>query len=287
MTETACAHLHVHSEYSLLDGACKIAGLVERAASFGQPALGLTDHGVMNGAVELYQGRAASTGSSRSLAARSTSSTTTRRRDARSRLERNHLTLLARRRRRLPQPRASCPPPASSRGSARQADRRHGPDRSATPTGVIALTGCLASRLLPAARRRADRRGAARTPTTLIGRLRRARTSTSRFRRTASRRRTSATRGSCASRARSAARWSAPATSTTCAARTTTTTRRCCACRPRARSPQPKMTFETNEFYLRDIERDGGAPSRSGPRRSRARSRSPSAATSSSSSASS
>ena len=51
---SACAHLHVHSEYSLLDGACKIDALAERAASFGQPALGLTDHGVMNGAVELF-----------------------------------------------------------------------------------------------------------------------------------------------------------------------------------------------------------------------------------------
>jgi DNA polymerase III subunit alpha len=51
----SCAHLHVHSEYSLLDGACKIDALVERAAGFGQPALGLTDHGVMNGAVELYK----------------------------------------------------------------------------------------------------------------------------------------------------------------------------------------------------------------------------------------
>jgi len=51
----SCAHLHVHSEYSLLDGAAKIERLAERAASFGQPALALTDHGVMNGAVELYQ----------------------------------------------------------------------------------------------------------------------------------------------------------------------------------------------------------------------------------------
>jgi DNA polymerase III subunit alpha len=51
----SCAHLHVHSEYSLLDGACKIDKLAERAAEFGQPALGLTDHGVMNGAVELYK----------------------------------------------------------------------------------------------------------------------------------------------------------------------------------------------------------------------------------------
>jgi DNA polymerase-3 subunit alpha len=53
MTPT-CAHLHVHSEYSLLDGACKIDALAERAAAFEQPALGLTDHGVMNGSVELF-----------------------------------------------------------------------------------------------------------------------------------------------------------------------------------------------------------------------------------------
>jgi DNA polymerase-3 subunit alpha len=51
----ACAHLHVHSEYSLLDGACKVEELAARAADFGQPALGLTDHGVMNGAVELHE----------------------------------------------------------------------------------------------------------------------------------------------------------------------------------------------------------------------------------------
>jgi DNA polymerase III subunit alpha len=51
---SACAHLHVHSEYSLLDGACKINDLAARAASFGQPAIGLTDHGVMNGSVELF-----------------------------------------------------------------------------------------------------------------------------------------------------------------------------------------------------------------------------------------
>jgi DNA polymerase-3 subunit alpha len=50
----SCAHLHVHSEYSLLDGACKIEALAKRAAEFEQPALGLTDHGVMNGAVEHY-----------------------------------------------------------------------------------------------------------------------------------------------------------------------------------------------------------------------------------------
>jgi DNA polymerase-3 subunit alpha len=55
VTAPSCAHLHVHSEYSLLDGACKIDALAARAAAFGQPALGLTDHGVMNGAIEHFQ----------------------------------------------------------------------------------------------------------------------------------------------------------------------------------------------------------------------------------------
>ncbi|HSD82149.1 MAG TPA: DNA polymerase III subunit alpha, partial [Solirubrobacteraceae bacterium] len=55
MSTSACAHLHVHSEYSLLDGACNIDALAARAAEFGQPALGLTDHGVMNGSVELIK----------------------------------------------------------------------------------------------------------------------------------------------------------------------------------------------------------------------------------------
>src|SRR5213078_2380422 len=55
MPPSPAVHLHVHTEYSLLDGACKIDALAARAAEFGQPALGLTDHGVMNGAVELYK----------------------------------------------------------------------------------------------------------------------------------------------------------------------------------------------------------------------------------------
>ena len=49
------AHLHVHSEYSLLDGACRIGPLVERAKELGQTALAITDHGVMYGAVAFYK----------------------------------------------------------------------------------------------------------------------------------------------------------------------------------------------------------------------------------------
>ena len=50
-----CAHLHVHSEYSLLDGACRIEGLVDRVAALGQTACALTDHGVMYGVIDFYR----------------------------------------------------------------------------------------------------------------------------------------------------------------------------------------------------------------------------------------
>jgi DNA polymerase III subunit alpha len=55
VSTASAVHLHAHSEYSLLDGACKIEAMAARAAELGQPALGLTDHGVMNGAVDLYK----------------------------------------------------------------------------------------------------------------------------------------------------------------------------------------------------------------------------------------
>ncbi len=48
-------HLHVHSEYSLLDGACRIPELAARAAELKMPALALTDHGNLFGAVEFYK----------------------------------------------------------------------------------------------------------------------------------------------------------------------------------------------------------------------------------------
>ena len=55
MSQTPFVHLHVHSEYSLLDGAIRMEHLVKKAASFGMPALALTDHGSLFGAVEFYQ----------------------------------------------------------------------------------------------------------------------------------------------------------------------------------------------------------------------------------------
>ena len=48
-------HLHVHSEYSLLDGACGLKPLVKRAKELGMEAIALTDHGVMYGAMEFYR----------------------------------------------------------------------------------------------------------------------------------------------------------------------------------------------------------------------------------------
>lgn len=47
-------HLHVHSEYSLLDGAIRCGELAEKVASWGMPAVALTDHGAMYGAIEFY-----------------------------------------------------------------------------------------------------------------------------------------------------------------------------------------------------------------------------------------
>ena len=49
------AHLHLHSEYSLLDGACRVADIPRRAKEMGQDAVAITDHGVMYGVVEFYR----------------------------------------------------------------------------------------------------------------------------------------------------------------------------------------------------------------------------------------
>src|SRR3954471_13626443 len=48
-------HLHVHSEYSILDGACRIPALAQRAAELEMPAVGLTDHGSLAGAIDLVK----------------------------------------------------------------------------------------------------------------------------------------------------------------------------------------------------------------------------------------
>lgn len=49
------AHLHVHTEYSLLDGACRISGMMDRVKELGQNAIAITDHGVMYGCIDFYK----------------------------------------------------------------------------------------------------------------------------------------------------------------------------------------------------------------------------------------
>ena len=48
-------HLHVHTEYSLLDGACRIGSMMERVKEIGQSAIAITDHGVMYGCIDFYK----------------------------------------------------------------------------------------------------------------------------------------------------------------------------------------------------------------------------------------
>lgn len=48
-------HLHVHTEYSLLDGACRIDRVMDRVKEIGQEAIAITDHGVMYGCIDFYK----------------------------------------------------------------------------------------------------------------------------------------------------------------------------------------------------------------------------------------
>ena len=48
-------HLHLHTEFSLLDGACRIQKLVQRVKDLGQEAVAITDHGVMYGVIDFYR----------------------------------------------------------------------------------------------------------------------------------------------------------------------------------------------------------------------------------------
>ncbi|MCL4292148.1 MAG: DNA polymerase III subunit alpha [Acidimicrobiia bacterium] len=55
MTGRSFTHLHLHTEYSMLDGAARIADVVAEAAADGQPAIGITDHGNMYGVLDFYR----------------------------------------------------------------------------------------------------------------------------------------------------------------------------------------------------------------------------------------
>src|SRR3954449_5670609 len=55
MPQDSFVHLHLHTEYSLLDGAVRMKDLMKRAVEFEMPAVAMTDHGNLFGAIEFYQ----------------------------------------------------------------------------------------------------------------------------------------------------------------------------------------------------------------------------------------
>ncbi len=55
MKHSDFVHLHLHTEYSLLDGACRISDVVDKAHEYKMPAMAVTDHGNMYGAIEFYK----------------------------------------------------------------------------------------------------------------------------------------------------------------------------------------------------------------------------------------
>ena len=58
MKHSDFVHLHLHTEYSMLDGACRVDDVIDKAHEYGMPAIAMTDHGGMYGAVEFYQAAA-------------------------------------------------------------------------------------------------------------------------------------------------------------------------------------------------------------------------------------
>jgi DNA polymerase III subunit alpha len=137
-------HLHVHSEYSLLDGACKIDALAARAAELEMPALGLTDHGVMNGSVEHYKACTAA-GIKPIIGLEAYLVDDRNLTPTQPRYERNHLTLIASNDagfRNLVKLSSAGFLEGFARGKA-NVDMEL---LSAHSDGVIALTGCLQSR---------------------------------------------------------------------------------------------------------------------------------------------
>ena len=55
MSRRNFVHLHLHTDFSLLDGACRISGLVDLAARYKMPAVAITDHGNLFGAFQFYR----------------------------------------------------------------------------------------------------------------------------------------------------------------------------------------------------------------------------------------
>ena len=70
MSHADFVHLHLHTEYSLLDGACRLDRLVDKAHELKFPALAITDHGAMHGVIDFYQEARETRASNPSSAAR-------------------------------------------------------------------------------------------------------------------------------------------------------------------------------------------------------------------------
>ena len=279
MSTPACAHLHVHSEYSLLDGACKIDALAARAAEFGQPALGPDRPRRDERRGRALQGR----------------------QEARRQAD-HRLRGLPRRRPRRPPSRARAqgraqPPHAagasdegyrnlvklSSAGFLEGLQRgkptvdlgqveRHG-------EGIIALTGCLASRFC---QRLVDGRDAeARAHADDLLGVFGAENVFFEVQKNGI-----ADAGQVANEgivriAREVGRPLVGTGDVHYLRREDYHHHTALLCvQTKSTLAAPKMTFDTNEFYLQLERGDGAAPSPSGPRRSPRRSRSPSAATS-------
>ena len=235
-------HLHVHTEFSMLDGAARLDELVAKAAADGQPALGITDHGNMYGVLDFYrecrkQGIKPIIGTEAYMAhespRRASDAPRPHRRLRRRRRGRQEALLpphpAGREQHRVPQPAPALQPgvprglllqATDGLGAARPLQRR--PDRDhRLPRRPRAPA--------PGPRRRGRCARRRRSP---AGHLRRATTCSSSCRTTVSPRRSAPTR-SCWSIARgSARRCSPPTTRTTPTAKTTRATTRCSACRP-------------------------------------------------------
>jgi DNA polymerase III subunit alpha len=146
MPHAEFVHLHLHTEYSLLDGACRLDRLVDRAHELKFPALALTDHGVLYGAIDFYQAARAkgikpiigcevyvAPGSRLEKKAGAAAATPT-------------IICCCWRRMRPATRTWSAGHGSPSRGLLLQAAHRQGTDRCA-PRRVIALSGCLASEI--------------------------------------------------------------------------------------------------------------------------------------------
>ena len=275
--EAPFVHLHVHSEYSILDGACRIPALAARAAEFEMPAVALTDHGSLAGAIELH--KEARKQGVKPIVGCEVYVTDDRRAQKKGNA---HLTLLARRQHGLRQPDQALEP-RLPRGLLLQAARRLGaaPAPRAGPDRALRLP--LGPRLQGARGEPPEgRRGRARPAGADLRPRQRLRRAAERAPRDAGADQPAARR---ARRTRASCRSSRPATSTTSCTRTRARTRRCSASSRATRSRTRTTGASTPTTSTSSRRRRWRWTSRARRTRCGARSRSPSAATSRSSSA--